>query len=398
MTTYSFSRLCSRFCFCLFLHFPRLLPCIGYKRLIDDESTALMRSSRQKLGAKERYYPTEKTSGSSFFVTNARDTNKGNIIPRIVWIDSGNCKGISTSLDNNIKELRHFNPNWKIIVHDCEQQRALIETFDHSLLRSYDLINSNLHAARSDVWRYAVLYKYGGVYIDTDVHIKMKLDDLIDVYNDSLVVAFEDVPYRNFYVDNYKLADPNLLYVNVSDRVCAKRNDTYNADSDDCRGIRWYKGKDYPVGGVGKKTAELILTQWMMFSKPQHYILKELLKNIVDMVHSEYNCASVINASYLSPHYPMQRLFSITGPWALTATVRHIIYTNASAKRDIRVVDGINFYKWYPHIRHDTKRRYFRKMKVDRQRLLSSYKSKEGINCSSLNVGISRNINSTSTS
>ena len=134
----------------------------------------------------------------------------------------------------------------------------------------------------------------------------------------------------------------------------------------------------------------------MMFSKPQHYILKELLKNIVDMVHSEYNCSSLINTSYLSPQYPMQRLFSITGPWALTATVRHMIYTNISARRDIRVVDGMNFYKWYPHIRHDTKRRYFRRMKRDHQRLLNSYKSEEATSCSSLDDGIYRNTTSIS--
>ncbi|RYY75949.1 hypothetical protein EON63_18875 [archaeon] len=42
----------------------------------------------------------------------------------------------------------------------------------------YDLINPLVGAARADVWRYAVLYTYGGVYLDDDSDMKTPFDDV----------------------------------------------------------------------------------------------------------------------------------------------------------------------------------------------------------------------------
>ena len=221
------------------------------------------------------------------------------------------------------------------------------------------------------------------MYLDTDVHIKISLEDILDGYNDSLVLTFEDVHYVNFFNDNYRLGDRSLLHVNVSNRVCVDSNDTYDSLLDQCVGIRRYKDMDHAVRGIGKKSTDVILTSWIIFSKPRHFILKEVLVNIAEMVHYEFDCESVLNSSKLTSAFPMQRLFSITGPWALTATVRDIIHKNASMKEELRVVDGVNFFKWYPLIRHDQKRSYFKIMKQKQQRLLHSYRYNED-NCSSL--------------
>jgi len=37
-----------------------------------------------------------------------------------------------------------------------------------SLLWAYNIINSRAGAAKADIWRYAVLWAYGGAYIDDD--------------------------------------------------------------------------------------------------------------------------------------------------------------------------------------------------------------------------------------
>ena len=329
-----------------------------------------MRTARKSPNVKEVFKPTDKKLPQS--VLNKDIIHTGDVIPKYVWIAS--CQGISTSLSANINELKSFNPEWEVIVQDCDQQREMIKAYDDSILHVYDLINPTLYAARADIWRYVVLYMYGGMYIDVDVKIRMNLNEILEGFNDSLVLAMEDVSYRGIYNDNYKLADADLLTVNVSNRVCSKSNDTYDAYSDKCTGWRWYKGMDYPVRGIGRKTVDLILTQWMIFSKPRHIVMSELLINIADMVRQEYFCTSVINASLLDPAFPMQRLFSITGPWALTATIRDIVHRNASLRQEIRIVDGLNFYLWYPQIKHDVKRSYFRAMKKHRQQFLRSYK------------------------
>jgi len=37
-----------------------------------------------------------------------------------------------------------------------------------SLLWAYHIINNRAGAAKADIWRYAVLWAYGGAYIDDD--------------------------------------------------------------------------------------------------------------------------------------------------------------------------------------------------------------------------------------
>ena len=115
------------------------------ERLINGESQSLIRFSRHK-HSKDRFYPTDKHQEPPLFSITV--TGK---IPRIVWICS--CQGISKSLDTSIKEIKLSNPNWFVIVHDCNQQRALVESLnDESLLLAYDLLNPTLHTARSDIW------------------------------------------------------------------------------------------------------------------------------------------------------------------------------------------------------------------------------------------------------
>jgi mannosyltransferase OCH1-like enzyme len=44
---------------------------------------------------------------------------------------------------------------------------------------AYNLIRAPpYHASKADLWRYAVMYTYGGMYLDDDSDVKMPLDDV----------------------------------------------------------------------------------------------------------------------------------------------------------------------------------------------------------------------------
>ena len=48
--------------------------------------------------------------------------------------------------------------------------------FNTSVLWAYNLINPELGAAKADIWRMAVLWKYGGVYIDADATVNQNFN------------------------------------------------------------------------------------------------------------------------------------------------------------------------------------------------------------------------------
>lgn len=47
-----------------------------------------------------------------------------------------------------------------------------------SILWAYNTINPLVGAARADIWRYCVLYIFGGLYLDDDSDIKTSLDNV----------------------------------------------------------------------------------------------------------------------------------------------------------------------------------------------------------------------------
>ena len=64
-----------------------------------------------------------------------------------------------------------------------------------SIQWAYNAINPKLGAAKADVWRYAVMWCYGGFYMDYDSDFGVLLDDAI-LPTDTLLVA-QVIPLLN---------------------------------------------------------------------------------------------------------------------------------------------------------------------------------------------------------
>ena len=60
---------------------------------------------------------------------------------------------------------------------------------------AYHLISPLLGAAKADIWRYAVLWLYGGVYLDYDSDIKTLFDELIS-QEDEVILSEEGIDYE----------------------------------------------------------------------------------------------------------------------------------------------------------------------------------------------------------
>jgi mannosyltransferase OCH1-like enzyme len=68
-------------------------------------------------------------------------------------------------MEKTVKEVREHNPEFEYSLYSDEMCRNFIkDNFDSSVLEAYDSFLPD--AYKSDLWRYCILYKYGGIYLD----------------------------------------------------------------------------------------------------------------------------------------------------------------------------------------------------------------------------------------
>ncbi|MBY0245271.1 MAG: glycosyl transferase [Sphingobacteriaceae bacterium] len=95
-----------------------------------------------------------------------------------------------------ISNFRKRNPDYQYEFYDDERiESFLLKEYDTEVLDLYKRIN--IGAAKADFFRYAVLYKKGGVYLDIDSDIKGSLDDFIQA-DDVAIISKERNP--DFFV------------------------------------------------------------------------------------------------------------------------------------------------------------------------------------------------------
>lgn len=109
----------------------------------------------------------------------------GAAIPRIVH-QTFPTRALPALLEQNVTRIKSHNPNWEHRLYDD----ADIVEFIHSnygpdVLTQYDRINPKYGAARADLFRYLLMYRVGGVYLDIKSTLRRPLDEVLlpdDVY------------------------------------------------------------------------------------------------------------------------------------------------------------------------------------------------------------------------
>jgi mannosyltransferase OCH1-like enzyme len=105
----------------------------------------------------------------------------------------------------HITRFRKKNPDYSYEFYDDQRiETFLLKEFGEDILSLYKRIN--IGAAKADFFRYAVLYKKGGVYVDIDSGINGRLDDFI-LSSDSAVIAPEGNP--DLFVQWALIYEPN---------------------------------------------------------------------------------------------------------------------------------------------------------------------------------------------
>ena len=102
----------------------------------------------------------------------------------------------------HVNRMKKKNPLYDYQFYDDARIETFIRNeFGKEVFEKYDKLY--IGAAKADFFRYAILYKKGGVYLDIDSLFLGKLDDFI-LANDNAIIALEDnetnyVQYALFY-------------------------------------------------------------------------------------------------------------------------------------------------------------------------------------------------------
>ena len=100
-------------------------------------------------------------------------------IPKIIHQTYG-ASDLPEALQRNVTDLQASNPGWDYRFYDDAAIEAfLLAHYDPAVHALYQRIDPRYGAARADLFRYLVIYKLGGVYLDIKSRFLRPIDDVL---------------------------------------------------------------------------------------------------------------------------------------------------------------------------------------------------------------------------
>ena len=258
-------------------------------------------------------------------------------IPKMFWVTMKHVHKLQ-----HIAQVSERHPKWVLNVIDDDHMNRFFETIyaNTSVLWAFRMINPSLGAAKADLFRYAVLYSFGGVYFDADTTFTGQLDHYLTP-KDKFVWASEGNPMGDCYQPSHPLS----------------RTPSMNKDRS--------------------------ILQWMLLSIPSHPFTARALTNAVDVIRRLYLKQNILSKAASPPEgKPYMQLMCATGPVLFSVTVRQIcaeysgndtsILGHRYAGKDFEEIGG--HFK-APGFKEDSEHHYSTHMNKHGAQLLKSYAS-----------------------
>jgi hypothetical protein len=120
------------------------------------------------------------------------------MIPKVVYYTHENIEAVK-KFEYQIQYSKSKNKEYKFIFFDDNDRKKFIKKEFPDFYNFYDRINEGYGAAKADIFRVLILYKYGGIYIDCKTIIE-DMDELFSKY-----------PNKNFYTSS-RYENDKILY------------------------------------------------------------------------------------------------------------------------------------------------------------------------------------------
>jgi len=111
------------------------------------------------------------------------------MIPKNIFQVSINLNHHLIPIQEQINKTKGLNPEYKytLITQESEMDDFVNEYFPGEIANCFNKLN--ILVAKVDFWRYLILYKYGGVYLDMDSSIEKPLSELIKDNDEAIITA-----------------------------------------------------------------------------------------------------------------------------------------------------------------------------------------------------------------
>jgi len=105
---------------------------------------------------------------------------EGTTVPRLIHQTHRAWDALPVDIRNSIAALRAQNPGWEYRFYDDEAvTRFIRDSYGPVVLSYIERIDPRYGAARADLFRYLLMYRAGGVYLDIKSTIRPPLDEII---------------------------------------------------------------------------------------------------------------------------------------------------------------------------------------------------------------------------
>jgi mannosyltransferase OCH1-like enzyme len=109
------------------------------------------------------------------------------MIPKNIF-QSWHSKTVHPSIKSRINLMLEMNPEYNYKLYDDNEIKEFVDlNFPGIISECFNRLN--IPVARVDFWRYLILYKYGGVYLDLDSSIDVPLDSFLNENDNALITA-----------------------------------------------------------------------------------------------------------------------------------------------------------------------------------------------------------------
>ena len=142
-------------------------------------------------------------------------------IPRDIY-QTWSTKDLPPKMKACVEKLQRDNPEFEYHLYDDADCRAFIaDEFDPKVVKAYDALIPG--AFKADLWRYCILYKRGGVYVDIKFQCEpgfsfkdISSDFIVREYNDKGTGLYEDIVYTGCIASK----PLNPIFLTAIDRIC----------------------------------------------------------------------------------------------------------------------------------------------------------------------------------
>lgn len=106
-------------------------------------------------------------------------TPMGTAIPKVVH-QTYPTRDLPEVLRNGLDRWMAENPSWAFRLYSSDEREAFIrDAYGEEILETYRKIRPEYGAARADLFRYLLIYRLGGVYLDIKSRFTVPIDDVI---------------------------------------------------------------------------------------------------------------------------------------------------------------------------------------------------------------------------